>query len=87
MRTPIAKALLALLSAGWLVPLWLGIGTYLTFVRYEVWPLLEGQHPLNSFPFLDFTSRCLTISIAWLGLVIVFWAYRLLGLNSSSRAD
>ncbi len=78
MKARIAKAFIALLSAGWLVPLWLGIDTYLTFVRVEVWPLLEGQRPLNSFPFLDFTARCMAVSLVWLGFVIVFWAYWLL---------
>jgi len=86
MKARLINFVLALLSAGWLVPLWLGIDTYLTFFRVEVWPLLGGQKPLNSFPFLEFTSRCMTLSLFWLGLVIIFWAYRLLFFFSQQKS-
>jgi hypothetical protein len=67
--------LVAFLSAGWLVPLWLAVSTYLSFWRAEGWPLLQGKNPANSFPYLDFAQDCVLVSAVWLGVVVFFWAY------------
>jgi hypothetical protein len=34
--------LVALLSAGWLFPLWLAVHAYSSFWQAEAWPLLQG---------------------------------------------
>jgi hypothetical protein len=65
-----------LLTIGWLLPAWLGISTLLTFVDAEVWPLLRGEHPSNSFPFVQFSARCFAVSIAWLAASLAWWAWR-----------
>ncbi|RNF83589.1 hypothetical protein EER27_09350 [Lysobacter psychrotolerans] len=65
----------AVLSAGWLVPLWMGVDIYLTFWQIEGWPLLRGEHPGNSFSFIQFAASCFKVSFVWLGMVICFWSY------------
>ena len=65
----------AIASAGWIIPLWLGISTYIDFVGAELWPLARGEHPMNSFPFLQFTRNCLSVALVWLAVVAAFWAY------------
>ena len=67
--------LVAFLSAGWLFPLWLALHTYLSFWQAEVWPLLQGRHTINSFPFIHFADQCLSISFAWLAMVVLGWSY------------
>ena len=67
--------LVALLSAGWLFPLWLALHTYSSFWQAEALPLLQGRHPINSFPFIRFADQCLNISFAWLALVVFCWSY------------
>lgn len=73
------RALVALLSAGWLVPVGMGISTLLQFVELELWPLLLQQPKLNSFPFLDFAGNCFAIGLLWLGLVIAGWSWVAMG--------
>lgn len=75
-RNTIVSAVIALLSAGWLFPMWLGVSTCLSFWTKEVWPtLLQQQYPGNSFPFLAFAGDCFAWGFAWLGVVVVFWSY------------
>lgn len=81
-RSAFTRAVLALLSAGWLLPMWLGIATVLDFVELELWPLLLQQPKLNSFPFIEFAGECFAVGFLWLGAVIVGWAWYWLG-----RAD
>jgi hypothetical protein len=69
------RALIALLSAGWLAPMWLGVATMLDFVELELWPLLLQQPKLNSFPFIDFAGKCFAVAFLWLGLALVGWAW------------
>lgn len=69
------RGLIALLSAGWLVPMWLGVATMLDFVELELWPLLLQQPELNSFPFIDFAWKCFAIGFLWLGLAVAGWAW------------
>ncbi|MBI5425285.1 MAG: hypothetical protein HZA32_14495 [Opitutae bacterium] len=68
---------IALFSTGWLVPAWLGVSSIMTILDAEVWPLLRGGHPANSFPFVGFGTRCFAISFLWLATVIVFWSWQL----------
>jgi hypothetical protein len=57
--------------------MWLSAYTYLGFMQDEVWPRLAGQHPENSFPFLQFCQQIFTIGCIWLAVVILFWTWRL----------
>ena len=88
-RTPGAggialRAIVALLSAGWLIPMWLGVSALLDFVEVELWPLLLQQPKLNSFPFIGFAERCFAIGFLWLGVVIAAWAW--VGVAARQRA-
>lgn len=75
MRRKFLSVLVALFSAGWLFPMWLGVSTYLDFWEVEAWPLLDGDHPGNSFPFLSFARDCFAWGFSWLALALLFWAY------------
>ncbi len=75
MLTKVWRLILALLSAGWVVPLWMGTHLYLEFMSAEVWPRLAGRDPGNSFPYLRIASPCFTIAFVWLGIVILCWAF------------
>lgn len=83
-RNMAIRAIVALLSAGWLVPMWLGVSALLDFVEVELWPLLLQQPKLNSFPFIGFAERCFGIGLLWLGVVIAAWAWA--GVAARQRA-
>jgi len=74
-RQRVLAVLVALFSAGWLFPFWLGVETYLSFWQVEAWPLIAGQHPGNSFPFIQFARDCFKWAFLWLGTVLAFWSY------------
>lgn len=81
MQRHLTKLLLMVLSAGWILPLWLSAHATLDFLRVEVMPRLSGQEPaVNSFPYQLFIAQTLTITGVWLALAIGFWAWRLAGL-------
>lgn len=68
---------IALFSIGWLVPAWIGLDTFMTFLNAEAWPLLRGAQPANSFPFVAFSARCWTVAFVWFAGVAAFWSWRL----------
>jgi hypothetical protein len=76
MNTP-TRIAICILSAGWLLPLWLGVSAFLGFCDAEVLPLLYGHHPLNSFPYIHFTQQCIGCSLFWLAIVILYWSWML----------
>ena len=67
---------IAAFSAGWLLPMWAAGSTYLDFLQAEAAPLWRGEHPVNSFPFLEFASNAFAVGCGWLALVIGGWAWR-----------
>ena len=67
-----------ILSTGWLFPAWMGLSTLLTFVDAEVWPLLRGEQPSNSFPFVPYSARCFAVSMAWLAAALAWWSWMLM---------
>jgi hypothetical protein len=73
------RALIVIFSAGWLIPLWVSANAMYSFFDLELWPRLRGVVPLNSFPFVRFSEQAFTMACIWLGLVIVFWSWRLTG--------
>ncbi|WP_075575221.1 hypothetical protein [Lysobacter antibioticus] len=75
-RKRLQAILVALFSAGWLIPLALGVDIWLNFWQLEAWPLLSGVPRGNSFPFIDAAKDCLRWALLWLGAVIAFWSYR-----------
>ena len=75
MKQKLIALIVALISVGWLVPLWLAVSSYLAFWQSEGLPLLHGQNPLNSFPYLAFVRSCFQFSMCWLFVVLLFWSY------------
>jgi hypothetical protein len=53
----------------------MGTDACLGFCGAELWPLLRGETPVNSFPFLHFASSCFLIASTWLGAVVFGWSY------------
>lgn len=67
---------IALISTGWLIPLWLSFNAYLSFWHNEGAPLLYGETPnSNSLPYLVFADDCFTTAMTWLGIVLFCWSY------------
>lgn len=73
----IRRILIAIFSAGWLLPLWLSVDTMFDYLRAEVVPRLFGQNPINSFPFVHFSQQSFTVACIWLAAAVFFWAWRL----------
>ena len=86
MKTVWFRVLVALLSAGWVVPMWLGTTTLVQFLDGELWPLLLDQATGNSFGFTGFADDCFALGFAWLGLVIFAWAWAGAGALQRARA-
>jgi hypothetical protein len=78
-RIVLRRLLLAVLSAGWVLPMWLGVETVLQFLAIELWPHLLGKPRGNSFHFPEFASDCFALAFAWLGLAIGAWAWAGIG--------
>jgi hypothetical protein len=71
------RVLIAAFSTGWLLPMWVAGSTFLNFIQVEAWPAWRGEHPVNSFPFIRFTSQSFAFACAWLAVVVAWWAWRL----------
>ncbi len=69
------RVVVALVSVGWLVPLWMGVRTLLDFVELELWPMLLEQPALNSFPFIPFAGDCFAVAFFWLAAVVAGWSW------------
>jgi len=65
-----------LFSVGWLLPIWASVNTLFSFLGLEMYPLLLGKKPLNSFPYLDYSFQAFTIGCLWLAAVLIFWVVR-----------
>ena len=70
----LSLALIVEVSVGWIVPLWFGVETVLSYLSMEVEPRLHGRTTGNSFPFVAFARSCLQMAFAWLAIVAVAWA-------------
>ena len=66
---------ISLLSAGWVIPLWLAVDTYLDYWQSVGLPLSLGMRPVSSFPYLEFAANSFGIAMLWLGIVVASWAY------------
>jgi hypothetical protein len=71
------RLFIVVLSTGWLLPIWIAAKCLFTELDAEVWPRLQGQHPLNSFPFHQCRDYTFTIGFAWLALAVIFWVWRM----------
>lgn len=69
------RGLVALASAGWVVPMWLGCWAALQFLKLDLMPVVMQQPRLTSFPFLDSAIDCFIIGFLWLGVVIAGWVW------------
>jgi len=56
--------------------MWAAGSTFLEFLQVEAWPLWRGEHPVNSFPFVQFASQTFAIGCVWLAVVIFWWGWR-----------
>ncbi len=70
------RILIAIVSAGWLLPLWMSASVMFQFLSAEVLPRLAGQGPINTFPYVQFSEQAFTAASIWLGAVIMYWAWR-----------
>jgi len=73
------RSFIVVFSIGWILPGWMGLLNFLEFFRIEIAPLLQGQPTLNSFPLIDFSMRCFSLSAVWLTLALGYWIWILSG--------
>lgn len=66
--------ILAVLSAGWLIPLWASVGAFLNYVDLTVRPEIVGTGFKTSFPFLQASRFFFAVAAIWLACVIVAWS-------------
>jgi hypothetical protein len=71
------RSLITLFSAGWLLPLWVSVNILFEYYRVDLAPrLLLGQHPVHSFPFIQFSQALFTGACVWLAATVLFWGWR-----------
>ena len=62
--------LLVLLSAGWLVPMFLAVMSLVVSCRQQ--ELGTWRH--NSFPYLHFAEQAFTVAFIWLAAAVLTWS-------------
>jgi hypothetical protein len=78
----------ALLSAGWLVPLYFSATNFVAYVETELKPLIVGRPVTHSFPILMVWQFWFTLAVLWLAVVIICWSLRFLrGPNPQGGAN
>lgn len=77
----------AVLSAGWLWPLYGAFDSYRSFLITELEPMIKGQPITHSYGMLDGCGICFTISILWLGCAIVFWVVRAMRIEGKKTSE
>jgi hypothetical protein len=76
-RQKLVSLLIALVSVGWLFPMWLGVESYIDGQVETTRLLLHVESHLNSFPLLGFAADCFAIAFVWLGVIGLAWSYAL----------
>jgi hypothetical protein len=77
---------LGILSAGWLLPLCISVGTFQNYIKLTLIPQITGQGFQTSYPFLDMSYKSFVITAVWLTIVIIFWsAHFLLKIDKKSE--
>ncbi len=69
MRHIFAPTMIALISAGWIVPLYWGTSSVLRYFH------TESTRELHSFPFLLFAEQMFLTAAIWGFIVGAFWAF------------
>ncbi len=70
---PTNRLFLAALSAGWLLPCYLGFRAFSSFLITELEPLIMGKPVVNSLGELYLCRMWLAIAAGWLAIAIVYW--------------
>ena len=71
------RFLIAVFSAGWLLPMWMSARSLFTWLGEDAPLLFRNEVPRNSFPFKEFSLQAFTVGCIWLAAVILFWSWRL----------
>ena len=70
---------LALLSAGWVFPLFFAASNFRAYLETELLPNITGRPLTHSFPILAVCQFWLAVSLLWLGVVVFCWSLHFLG--------
>lgn len=75
MRRFLSISAVAILSSGWIVPLYFSGAWLLGWFRHVVMPaILNTEAEPHSFPYLHEAAQAWFIAMIWLGAAIFFWA-------------
>jgi len=64
---------IVLISTGWLIPLYGGIDTFLSWLYHAHQPDYEKE--LDCGLGIELSSGFIGIGLLWLGIVVAFWAF------------
>jgi hypothetical protein len=70
----ILRVIMAILSAGWLWPMWIAASMFLQWLARDEPAVSQGGTPPDSFPYLNASGEAFTVACIWLAVVIIFWA-------------
>ncbi|GAP21552.1 hypothetical protein [Leptolinea tardivitalis] len=79
------RIVMIVLSAGWLLPVNLGISSFFSWAQYELEPRLNGVFPGNSFPFLGFAGQMIAVGSIWLAVAITVWVIKVFNYINMGR--
>jgi hypothetical protein len=75
MRRFLTISAVAILSSGWIVPLYFSGEWLLGWLRHVVTPaILNTEAEAHSFPYLHEATQAWFIAAIWLGAAVFFWA-------------
>jgi len=69
--------LIALFSAGWLLPVCLSVSAFRNYLEFTLIPQITGHGFLPSFPYLEASFVLFLTAACWLAVVIFGWAVHL----------
>ncbi len=73
------RAIIAMFSLGWILPLWLSASFLKGWMHGELLPWLQGELPqANSHVALAESRLALGLACLWLFTVVIYWTWRLL---------
>lgn len=81
------RVLMVVASTGWLLPIWISVQCLFEELKAEIWARIQGQHPLNSFPFSQCREYAFVIGFIWLAIAVIFWVWRITWVVQSGKAS
>ena len=63
----------AILSTGWIIPIWAGIHKLLLWMYHAHQP--DYHKEIDSGFHIQFSNGLINIGLLWLGIILIFWVF------------